>query len=243
MRPLALFLLLAAGCAPEEPLVVFASASATDVATDLATQSENWHGIPVSVSTGATSTLARQIDAGAPANVALLVGDDWSDWLGARQRLLGLPVDVAFGGLAVVIPRGAREWSDLSPLVQIGRVALADPAHVPAGRFAERALQRAGLWRQMESRVVPFPDVRSALGAVASGRADAAVVYETDVRRSDRVRVATVLPDSLLSTITYRCLVLAGSDRVAEAQRFCREAQSSVDIWERLGFAAAALRP
>lgn len=243
MRPLALVALLLAGCSPEADLTVFASASATDAATDLAAISTERDGVSVVVSSGATSTLARQVDAGAPADVVLLVGDEWPQWLESRQRLDREPVEVAFGRLAVIIPAGGRPWASIEPLAQMERVALGDPEHVPAGRFARGAMERAGLWRAVGPRVIPFPDVRGAVGAVASGRADAAVVYETDVWTSDRVRLAALWPDSLSATIPYRCGVVAGSARADAARRFCQLAATSVDVWEQLGFRAAALSP
>ena len=119
---------------------------------------------------------------------------------------------------------------------------MADPAHVPAGRFAKAALERADLWREVAPSVVPFPDVRGALAAVATGQADAAIVYETDAWVVDRVTVAALWPDSLSVPILYRCLPVADSPRIEAARRFCKIARSA-DVWERLGFRALELRP
>ncbi|OZC03134.1 molybdate ABC transporter substrate-binding protein [Rubricoccus marinus] len=242
MRPLALASLafgLWVGCAREDALTVFASASAADAAQDLA---EAFEG-KTRISPGATSALARQIDAGAPASVALLVGDEWVDWLGSRQRLSGEPIEVSRGALAVVVPARDSAWASLRPLARVERLALADPAHVPAGRFAQAALERAGLWRGVSSRVIPFADVRAALGAVASGRADAAVVYQTDARLSNRVRTAALFPDSLVAPIVYRCAVVAGSGREAEGEAFCAHARASGETWRRRGFRAVQKTP
>ena len=239
MRPLALLCLLV-GCAPGAPdaLLVFAAASATDVASDLASAFESETGEAVAVSTGATSTLAHQIAAGAPADVMLFAGTEWAEWLEARGRIHE-PVVVARGALVIVVPAGAAEWRGIEPLADAQRVALADPSHVPAGQFAREALERSGLWRTVESRVVPFPDVRAALGAVASGKVDAGIVYASDAGSTSRVRVAAVIPDSLQPRIEYVCAPVEGRQRRASAREFCRIAAQQPGLWRRRGFLPA----
>ena len=210
MRPLALLCLLV-GCAPEAPdaLVVFAAASATDAASDLGRAFEAETGAPVTISTGATSTLAHQIAAGAPADAMLFAGTEWADWLEARGTIQA-PVVVARGALVVVVPSDAPAWRGIEPLADAPRVAMADPSHVPAGQFAREALERAGLWRTVESRVVPFPDVRAALGAVASRKVDAGIVYASDAGSTPRVRVAARIPDS--HSASHRVRVRGGRE-------------------------------
>ena len=180
---------LLAGCAAPEPgPVVFAAASTGDVVRAAAPA-----GAVVSVA--ASSVLARQIARGAPAAVFVSADPEWVDWL-AGQGLEALDRRVvAEGQLVVVGARGTRRAPSLEAALDgVGRVALADPAHVPAGRYARRALERAGLWGDVEARVVGAGDVRAALAAVETGAADRAVVYATDARASARVAVVAVIP-------------------------------------------------
>lgn len=171
-----------AGCAeaPSEP-VVFAAASTADVVRALAEGA--------SVSVAASSVLARQVARGAPASVLVTADPAWIDWLAAE----GVPVldrrEVARGSLVVVGPADAAPEAD--PFT--GRIALADPAHVPAGQYARAALRASGRWADVEPRTVRTGDVRAALAAVEAGAADRAVVYASDARASTRVRVLLAL--------------------------------------------------
>ena len=208
-RALALVLLLV-GCAPEpEPLVVFAAASMTEVAHQMAEVYERETGQDVLVSIGATSTLARQIEACGPADVLLAPSEEWVERL-QTSGFLHTEQTIAEGALAVVVAESAAPWSHFQHMTQIDRLALADPAHVPAGRFAQAALEQAGLWEVVEPRVIPLPHVRAALAAVASGQADAAIVYASDLAVSDQVKEAVAWPDSLQPEIRFVCAEVGG---------------------------------
>ena len=236
MRGLAVVLgavVFAACSVDRQPLVVFAAASATEVSAGLAESFEGATGIPVVVSTAASSTLARQIEAGAPAEVALLVGEEWPDWLEVRERIGDL-VPVARGHLVVVQPSASPEVGSLGGLADMDRVALADPAHVPAGRFAREALTRAGLWDRVQPRAVYLPNVRAALAAVAGGHAQAALVYASDATVAKGIQIAPVLPDSLQPRIVWTCAAVTGARR--EAKAFCEHARNRLDVWTEAGF-------
>ena len=183
---------LLAGCQAPPQTVVFAAASTSDVVQDVARQVEAETGRAVVVSVGATSVLARQIAHGAPADVLVAADPVWVDWLEGRGHAVRQRRAVARGRLVVVGPPGSRA-ADLESALS-GRLALADPSHVPAGRYARRALESAGLWAGVEPRVVVVGDVRAALAAVEVGAADRAVVYASDARRSDRAAVVWRLP-------------------------------------------------
>ncbi|MEM1055882.1 MAG: molybdate ABC transporter substrate-binding protein [Bacteroidota bacterium] len=227
MRWVALVVVLA-GCVPkadDEALIVFAAASMTDVAHRLAETHERETGQPVRVSIGATSTLVRQIEACAPVHVLLAPDDGWVKRLLGEGRLESAD-HIAEGRLAVIIPTSAEPWESFRRLIEVERLALADPAHVPAGRFAKSALEGAGLWEEVEPRVIPLPHVRAALAAVETGKADAAIVYASDLTVSSRVREATVWPDSLQPDITFACASV-GAAPSWTADRFCHH---SVDL-------------
>lgn len=228
--------LAAAGCAaPERPLVVFAAASLADAADVLAALHHAETGQPVAVSTGASSTLARQIDAGAPADVALLAGTDWAAWLAARDRLAAPPETLATSALVVLGPADAEPWREPRELLGVERLALADPAHVPAGRYARAALERAGLWAELAPRVVPSRDVRAAALAVATGAADAAVVYAPDARAVGGTRAVLPWPDSLGAGVAFVALRLRGGR--GGAAGFVSRARARGEVWRELGFA------
>ena len=174
--------LVLAGCTDAPDATVLAAASTVDVVEPVASELS----ADVRVSGAASSVLARQIAAGAPADVFVSADPEWVDWLAGRGVGVLRQSVVATGALVVV---GAGEASDDAGAALAGRVAIADPSHVPAGRYARKALERQGLWRRVRPRAVFTADVRAALVAVQTGAADRAVVYASDLSRQSRARV------------------------------------------------------
>ena len=220
-RPGALAVCLALGACGDragDAPVVFAAASTADVVREIADSAV--------VSVAATSTLARQIAAGAPADAFVAADPAWIDWLVERGVTVRARAVVATGAVVIVGPAGAAEAFDGD------RFALADPAHVPAGRYARRALEAEGRWAEVAPRVVPLGDVRAALAAVQTGAADRAVVYASDADAAPGVAVlhrfgATVRPRFEVAALTAR------GERLARALAADRAA------WAAAGFAAA----
>ena len=213
-----LIVCMVSGCAPDpsasprtatgpraagpHEIVVFAAASLTDVAESLADSFGTVRpDVRVTISVGASSALARQIEAGAPADVFLSASPEWTDTLAAAGRLSGPVRTLASNRLVVLGPTGAGAMASVSDLLGIRRLALADPSHVPAGQYARAAMTAAGLWDRLAPRVVPLPDVRAAAAAVESGAADAAIVYASDARVARRAQVRLVWPGALTPDI------------------------------------------
>ena len=231
---LAAVVVLASCGEPEPPLVVFAAASLSDVAQDLVAAYEGETGRRAVVSPGPSSLLARQVEAGAPADVVLLAGPDWPRWLEDRNAIEPSHT-VASSRLVVIGPASAAPWSGTEPLAGLDRLALADPAHVPAGRYAEAALRAAGLWKRVESRVVPVADVRTAARAVSRGAADAALVYAPDAEAVAGVRVVLAWPDSLSQPVVFQGARVRSSTHPG-ASAFLDLARRHTDLWEARGF-------
>lgn len=187
----------------DAPLTVFAAASMTDVVTRIARQYEADTGASVQCSFAATSTLARQIEAGAPADVFIPAHPKWINHIAADRV-----IDLARNQLVVIIPRDAEPGDDLEALLRRGRIAMGDPAHVPAGEYAKQSLQSLGVWALAEPYVLAASDVRAALRYVEVGEAKVGIVYVTDARRSERVRVALALPGDSHDPIVYRAAAL-----------------------------------
>ncbi len=215
LAPLAAALLLVAACGDrdvasrEAPVRILAAASLTNVLESLAPRLEAAAGRPVRMSFAASSTLARQVIAGAACDVFLSADVDWVDELEAAGRVAErrpLPAN----RLVLIVPAGtagtpgaaeaAAATTDEDGTVRrllapgLARVAVADPSAVPAGRHARRSLTRAGAWTAVEPRLVVAANVRQALAWVETGDADAGIVYATDAAISDRVRVLGRLP-------------------------------------------------
>lgn len=188
---LALLVVGLAGCAEPPRLVVFAAASTVDVVDAVL------DGVPLdaSVSVASSSVLAHQIAQGAPADVYVTADPGWTDWLIARGISVRRRRVVATGRM-VVVGRAAPAVTARQALR--GRIAVADPSHVPAGRYARRALQRAKVWDALEPRLIATADVRAALAAVTTGAADRAIVYASEARHAGLPIVWAFPPDEAI---------------------------------------------
>jgi len=224
---------------PQPELLVFAAASLTDVLEDIGTRYEARTGVRVLFSFAGSNALARQIQAGAPADVFLSANLDRMDELERAGFVRRADrVSLLSNRLAVVVAK----TSDLivtrpRDLERARRLALGDPEAVPAGIYARRWLEGRGLWERLRERVVPTLDVRAALAAVESGAAEAGIVYRSDVAISRRVRVAFEVPADEAPRIVYPAAVLTSS-RSRSARPFLEHLQSpdARAVFARLGF-------
>jgi molybdate transport system substrate-binding protein len=247
MRRLAVALGLTAALAaparatgPEsEEILVFAAASLTESLREIGEAFTARTGHRAVFSFAGSNELARQIRAGAPADV--FVSADL-----ARMEALvraGLVreadrIDLLSNRLVVVAPSASSlELRRVGDLAGVRRLALADPEAVPAGVYARAWLTRRGLWERVREQVVPALDVRAALAAVESEAADAGIVYRTDAAASRRVRVVLEVPAGEGPRIVYPAAVLARSAKGA-ARAFLDELRSHAAraVFARRGF-------
>lgn len=199
-------------------------------------------GDTIVLNLGASSTLARQIEEGAPVDLFLSADEAHMDVLEKRGRVLaGTRRSVLSNTLVVVVPQDSTlriaSPADLaSP--KIRRLALAEPQSVPAGIYAKEYLRRLRLWDKVIDRVVPTENVRGALAAVETGNADAGIVYKTDAGISKKVRVAYEVPRAEGPRISYPFAVIAGSKRQEAARRFLAylESPAGLAVFAKYGF-------
>ena len=199
---LAALLLILAAPVQAGQVTVFAAASTTDAVQAVLTAFRKAHPrTDVRASFAASSTLAKQIARGAPADLYISANVAWMDYLADRGAIdPASRVDLLGNRLVLVASPMSPVSGDLAKLPEaLGerRLAIGDPAHVPAGIYAKQALQALGLWEKVADRAAFAADVRAALALVGRGEAAAGIVYATDARISDRVkRVATLPADS-----------------------------------------------
>lgn len=225
-----------AAAAERPPLLVFAAASLTNALQEIGPLYTRRSGEAVTFSFAASSTLARQIAAGAQANVFFSADTDWMDFLESRGLIVASTRrDIVGNRLALIAPAESRvrlsihEGFDLvRALGRSGRLAIAEPESVPAGRYARDALRSLGVWPSVDGRLIPAENVRAALEYVARGEAPLGIVYETDARIEPRVRIVGLFPPSSHPRISYPAAAVAGSrggprrGPAAEADRFVR---------------------
>ena len=208
------------GCAKREPdrLVVLAAASMQGALDEVAADWEAAGGSDVVISYSATPSVARQVAAGAPADVIITSDDRWMNWLGAKDLLRGRSRAIAGNRLVVVAPRHSLSPVSIEQFAFSsvgGQIALAETQSVPAGTFAQQALQQSGLWDRLQSRVVQTDNVRGALALAERGEVRLAIVYESDARLSQNVRVVERIDTDLHRPIRYYAAIAAGSQSQA----------------------------
>jgi molybdate transport system substrate-binding protein len=234
------------GCGPQgggsgqsQPVVVFAAASTTEAVQQAAKDFQAETGIPVEVSLGPSSGLAKQIEAGASADLFLSADEASANFLTGKQ-LVAQRRNLLTNQLVVVVPADSniviKQLSDLAD-ARIQRLALAEPK-VPAGEYARQALRKAGVWSKVEDRVVGGIDVRATLQFVIRGEAEAGLVYRTDALGESRVHVALEVDPKLHEPIRYP-LVLLRREPVKEAARRFYDylgSEKSAAVFQRAGF-------
>jgi len=223
---LALLTLAVVGRSAETPtpqaITVFAAASLADAVTELAARYERDTESPVRLSFASSSTLARQIENGAGADVFLSADEEWMAYLDERRLVAaGTWVRPIGNRLVMVAPTDRARAVELSKgfnllaILGDGRLSTGDPAHVPAGRYAQQALRYFGVWETVERRLARAENVRAALALVERGEAPLGIVYATDARASKSVRVVAEFPAASHEPIRYSFATMSGSDRAS----------------------------
>ena len=198
-------LLLTTAAVGQERVVVFAAASLKNALDEVNAA----YGNPVAASYAASSALARQIEAGAPAQVFISADQEWMDYLEKKNLLRpGTRRDLLGNRLVWIVPSG-RPRSTVQALGPRDRLALADPQHVPAGKYAKAALVKMGLWEKLSGRIAAAENVRAALALVARGEAPLGIVYETDALAETKVVVAGRIDPRLHPPIVYPAALLS----------------------------------
>ena len=235
-------LLLAAcgrGTEDEEGLLVFAAASLQDALE--AVEAEVDSEVEIAVSYGGSHMLARQLLAGAPADVFISAGAQPARLLVENGLVEGEAVEVVRNRLVVVTVKDGVVISTMDELATsaVGRLAIADPDMAPAGVYAREALVRLGLWHRVGDKLIRGSDVRATLAYVQTGNVDAAIVYESDAANAQDVVIYDIVPAGSYTPVVYPAVVVSGSDKAIRATEFVDMLRSDAAgaIFERYGFA------
>ena len=230
---------------PGSDLVVFAAASLRNALDDADTRFTAAGHVPVRVSYAASSTLARQIAAGAPADVFISADLDWMDWL-AERHLIRTPTRSNLLGntLVLVAPAASRLALAIRPGFPLaaalggGRLAVADPAAVPAGRYAKAALENLGVWDVVAGHLAPAENVRAALLLVERGEVPLGIVYRTDAAADAGVRIVATFPAATHKPIIYPIALLSSTaNPAAVAYLAFLRSPAARQAFEKQGFA------
>jgi molybdate transport system substrate-binding protein len=223
-------------------LTVFAAASLTDSLKEIGANYQKETGQTVVFNFEASSTLARQIAEGAPADIFFSADETQMDRLAKNDLIDPATREDRLGNtLVVVVPVDSDLKIDSAhdlARAGIAKLALADPKSVPAGVYAKAWLMKLQLWDAIEPKVVPTENVRGALAAVASGNADAGIVYKTDAAISQNVRIAYSVPAAEGPDIRYPMATVKASQQPDAAKQFLKylDSEEAAKVFKKFGF-------
>jgi molybdate transport system substrate-binding protein len=228
----------------EDSVTVFAAASTTNAISDIGNMFAKKGQGKFVPSYASSSTLAKQIENGAPANVFISADEPWMNYLEKRNLIdRASRFDLLRNKLVLIAPADSSIKAKIGPkfglakLLGDGRLAVGDPDHVPAGKYAKAALIKLGVWTEVENKLARASDVRGALALVERGECPLGIVYSTDAAISKKVKVVAVFPEDSHPKIVYPAALIAGK-ATAAAEKFLEflKTPESKAIFKKYGF-------
>ena len=225
-----------------DEILVAAAASLTDVLKELSAAYQSKSKNTVNFNFGPSSTLARQIEEGAPADVFFSADLAQMDNLNKKGRLEpGMRKNLLSNQLVIIVPADSKlaigsPKDLLKP--EVKRIALAEPSSVPVGVYSSKYLSDEGLWEKVKPKVVPVLDVRATLASVESGNVEAGFVYKTDAAISKKVKIVFEVPIDKGPKIVYPVAIVKESKRKDTARDFLNYVQipASKELFKKYGF-------
>ncbi|WP_093795840.1 molybdate ABC transporter substrate-binding protein [Sporomusa acidovorans] len=191
---------------------------------------------------GASGSLQKQIEQGAPADIFISAAPKQMDELEAKNLMnKATRKNLVENKLVVVVPKETKlNITKLEDLVQgsVQKIALGETATVPAGQYAQQVLQKLGLWDKVKEKVVFAKDVRTVLAYTETGNVEAGIVYQTDATSSDKVKIAAVAPEGSHQPIVYPAAITTGTKQQKASEDFLAYLFSaeSKAVFEKYGF-------
>ncbi len=229
--------------AEARPVLVFAAASLKTALDAIAVAWRRETGQEATISYAASPTLAKQIESGAPADMFISADLDWMNYL--EQHKLIDPetrIDLLGNSLVLIAPADSAARATIAtgfPLAALlgdGRLAIADPASVPAGKYGRVALERLGVWSSVEHRIAAAENVRAALLLVARGEAPLGIVYQTDATAEPGVRIVDTFPPDSHPPIVYPMALTRAAGPEARAFAAYLRGPTACALFEAQGF-------
>ena len=234
------------GAEAQQSVTVFAAASLKNALDDVDAAFTTAAGIEVTASYQASSALAKQIEAGAPAGVFIFADLRWMDYLAERKLIApDTRTNLLGNKLVLIAPKESKlghvvigQGFDIAKLAGDGRIAVADVKAVPAGLYAKAALEKLGAWAAAQPKLAQAENVRATLAFVARGETPLGIVYETDARVEPKVKIVGVFPDGSYPPVTYPVAAIADAKSKEAATRYLAFLHSAAAkaIFEKYGF-------
>ncbi|ACS84981.1 molybdate ABC transporter substrate-binding protein [Musicola paradisiaca] len=242
----ALTLGMSAGAyAAQEKVTVFAAASLTNALQEIATQYQQGKEVSIVSSFASSSTLARQIEQGAPADLFISADQQWMDYAQGKQLMETDTRYTLLGNeLVVIAPKSSEikgikinNATDWKSLLKGGRLSVGDPDHVPAGIYAKEALQKLNAWDTLSPLMARANDVRAAMVLVEREEAPLGIVYGSDAVASAKVKVVGIFPADTHKPVEYPMAIVKGRNTpVVKAFFDYLKTPQAAEVFKRYGF-------
>ncbi len=236
----------AAATGGQQGLVILAASSLTDALNEIGPAFTGATHRKVIFSYAASSALARQIEAGAPADVFMSADTDWMDYLQTRNLINPHTRQNVLGNTLVLISPADSTVSvtivphfELAKLLGDGRLATGNPDSVPVGKYAKEALTKLGVWPDVQDKIAAADNVRAALALVARGEAPLGIVYRTDALVEKKVRIVADFPASSHAPIIYPIATTANAQPGAADFALFLMTPTAQAIFAKYGFDTA----
>ncbi|UGQ31610.1 molybdate ABC transporter substrate-binding protein [Acinetobacter calcoaceticus] len=224
-----------------ESVTVYAAASLTNAINDLEKIYEKQNKVEVKTSYAGSSTLAKQIEAGAPADIFISADTQWMDYLQNKKLVAANDrLNLLGNRLVLITPKGQSLKVKLDKTtdpnkVFTGKICTGDTKSVPVGKYAKQAFTNLGWWSRIEPKLVETEDVRAALNFVARGECQVGIVYVTDAAISKDVTVVGVFPENTHSPITYPVGMVKKNRNSTKFYQFLQSNQAKA-VFKKYGF-------
>ncbi|PTQ90514.1 molybdate ABC transporter substrate-binding protein [Agitococcus lubricus] len=225
-----------------EQITLYAAASLTNALTEITKHYQTNHDVVIKTSFAGSSTLAKQIEAGAPAQVFASADVQWMDYLQKRNKLQSNSRKELLGNsLVLITPKNKTISVNMDKSFDLanaftGKICTGDTASVPVGIYAKQALQNLGWWRNLEKRLVATEDVRTALAFVERGECALGIVYETDAKISDKVTIVGRFASQSHQKIVYPFALVAGASATSAEFFHYLQSDTAQAVFSKYGF-------
>ena len=238
-------LVVATSVALATDITIFAAASLKDALDEQVKRFMSTNkDVQIRVSYAGSNALAKQIESGAPAQLFISADEAWMDYVAKKNLIVNSTRrDMVKNELVIIAPVASTVKLDVAPGFPIaaalgnGRLSLANPDAVPAGKYAKEALTKLGVWGTVDTKIAGAENVRAALAFVARGETPLGIVYRTDAMAEARVRVVAAFPAGLHAPIVYPAALVTGQDSpVARSLLDALTSASATAVWQKHGF-------
>lgn len=234
--------------AEDKTLTVFAAASMKNALDEINAAYTTRTGIKVAVSYAASSTLARQLEQGAPADIFISADTDWMNYATQKKTINeATRVDLLGNRIVLIAPKDSTidkvtigQGFDLAKLAGDGRIATGDVASVPVGKYAKAALEKLGAWTAAAPKFAMADSVRAALTLVSRKEAVLGIVYETDAKVDPGVKIVGSFPADSHPAIIYPAAVTVTAKPEAAAYLDVLRSSAARTVFEKYGFTVLA---